>query len=77
MPFENRLPNIPIPLPIALYVVPLAIMAEYLMQQLWALVHQSLETEEDISPPFSSPSLPPPSSTTEEEINSVAAYATP
>ena len=77
MPFENCLPNTPIPLPIALYVIPLAIMAEYLAQQLWALVRQSLETEEDITPPSSSPSLPPPSSTTEEESSSVAAYATP
>ena len=76
MPFENRLPNIPIPLPIALYVIPLAIMAEYLAQQLWALVRQSLENEEDITPPSSLPSLPPPSSTTEEESSSVAAYAT-
>ena len=50
MPFENRLPNIPIPLPIALYVIPLAIMAEYLMQQLWALIRQSLENKEDITP---------------------------
>ena len=77
MPFENHLPNIPIPLPIALYVIPLAIMAEYLTQQLWALVCQSLENEEDITPPSSSPSPPPPSSTTEEENSSVAAYATP
>ena len=77
MPFENRLPNIPIPLPIALYVIPLAIMAEYLAQQLWALVRQSLENEEDITPPSSLPLLPPPSSTTEEESSSVAAYATP
>ena len=77
MPFENRLPNIPIPLPIALYVIPLAIMAEYLAQQLWALVCQSLENEEDITPPSSSPSPLPPSSTTEEESSSVAAYATP
>ena len=76
MPFENRLPNIPIPLPIALYVIPLAIMAEYLAQQLWALVRQTLEAEEDITPPSSSPSPPPPSSTTEEESSSVAAYAT-
>ena len=77
MPFENHLPNIPIPLPIALYVIPLAIMAEYLTQQLWALVRQSLENEEDITPPSSLPSPPPTSSTTEEEISSVAAYATP
>ena len=77
MPFENCLPNIPIPLPIALYVIPLAIMAEYLAQQLWALVHQSLENEEDITPPSSSPLPPPPSSTTKEESSSVAAYATP
>ena len=76
MPFKNCLPNIPIPLPIALYVIPLAIMAEYLTQQLWTLICQSLETKEDITPPSSSPSLPPPSSTTEEE-SSVAAYATP
>ena len=77
MPFENHLPNIPIPLPIALYVIPLAIMAEYLAQQLWALICQSLENEEDITPPSSSPSPPSPSSTTEEESSSVAAYATP
>ena len=77
MPFENRLPNIPIPLPIALYVIPLAIMAEYLAQQLWALVRQALENEEDITPPSSSPPSPPPSSTTEEEDSFVAAYATP
>ena len=77
MPFENRLPNIPIPLPIALYVIALAIMAEYLVQQLWALVCQSLENKEDITPPSSSPLLLPPSSTTEEENSSVAAYATP
>ena len=76
MPFENRLPNIPIPLPIALYVIPLAIMAEYLAQQLWALVRQSLENEEDITLPPSSPSLPPSSLTTEEEISSVTTYAT-
>ena len=77
MPFENHLPNIPIPLPIALYVIPLAIMAEYLTQQLWALIRQILKNEEDITPPSSSSSPPPPSSTTEEESNSVAAYATP
>ena len=76
MPFEDCLPNIPIPLPIAFYVIPLAIMAEYLAQQLWALVRQSLENKEDITPPSSLPSLPPPSSTTEEESSSVAAYAT-
>ena len=82
MPSENCLPNIPIPLPLALYVIPLAIMAEYLAQQPWDFVHQSLETEtikEDISPPPSSPlpSPPPPSSSSEKENNSVTAYATP
>ena len=77
MPFENCLPNIPIPLPLALYVIPLAIMAEYIAQQLWNFVHQSLKTEEDITPPSPSPSLLPPSSTTEEEDSPVAAYATP
>ena len=77
MPSENRLPNVPIPLPLTLYVIPLAIMAEYITQQLWEFIHQSLENEEDITPPSSSPSLPPPSSSTEEEDSSVAAYATP
>ena len=77
MPSENRLPNIPIPLPLALYVIPLAIMAEYVAQQLWDFVRQSLETEEDITPPSSLPSPPPPSSSTKEENNSVTAYATP
>ena len=83
MPSENPLPNVPIPLPLALYVIPLAIMAEYLAQQLWAFVRRSLETddtleaEEDISPPPSSPSPSPPSSSSEEENSSVAAYATP
>ena len=76
MPSENCLPNIPIPLPLALYVIPLAIMAEYIAQQLWNFVCQSLETEEDITPSSSSPSLLPPSSTTEEEDSSVTAYAT-
>ena len=76
MPSENRLPNIPIPLPLALYVIPLVIMAEYIAQQLWNFVRQSLENEEDITPPSSLPSPPPPSSSTEEENSSVAAYAT-
>ena len=77
MPSENCLPNIPIPLPFALYVIPLAIMAEYIAQQLWNFICQSLETTEDITPPSSSPSPLSPSSTTEEEDSSVAAYATP
>ena len=55
MPSENRLPNVPIPLPLALYVIPLVFMAEYIAQQLWGLIHQSIE-EEDLSPPPSSPS---------------------
>ena len=76
MPSENRLPNVPIPLPLALYVIPLVIMAEYIAQQLWNFVCQSLETEEDITPPSSLPSLPPPSSSTEEEDSPIAAYAT-
>ena len=76
MPSENCLPNVPIPLPLALYVIPLAIMAEYVAQQLWNFVCQSLETEEDITPPSSLPSPLPSSSSTKEENSSVAAYAT-
>ena len=73
MPSEN-LPNITIPLPLALYVIPLVFMAEYIMQQLWALVHQSLEETGDISPPSSSPLLSPPSSL--EENHLIGSYKT-
>ena len=76
MPGEH-VPNIPIPLPITLYVIPLVIMAEYLVQQLWALVRQSLESEEDLTPPSSSPSPLPSSSSSEEENSSITGYVTP
>ena len=75
MPSENHLPNVHIPLPLALYVIPLAFMAEYIAQQLWGLIHQSIEGE-DLLPPSSSPSLPPPSSSLEES-HPISAYATP
>ena len=74
MPSENCLPNIHIPLPLALYVIPLVFMAEYITQQLWGLIRQSIEGE-DLLPPSSSPSPPPPSSSLEEN-NPVSAYAT-
>ena len=73
IPSENRLPSVHIPLLLALYVIPLAFMAEYIMQQLWGLIRQSIE-EEDLSAPSSSPSPPPPSSSSEEN-NPVSAYA--
>ena len=41
MPSDHYLPNIPIPLPLTLYVIPLAIMAQFIAQQLWEFVHQS------------------------------------
>ena len=75
MPPDNHLPDIHIPLPLALYVIPLAFMVEYIAQQLWAFIHQSFRNVEDLFPPSSSP-LPPPSSSSEEG-NSVSAYATP
>ena len=50
-------------------------MAEYITQQLWGLIHQSIEGE-DLSPPSSSPSPPPPSSSSEES-HPISAYATP
>ena len=75
MPSENRLPNIHIPLLLTLYVIPLTFMAEYITQQLWGLIPQSIE-EEDLSPPSSSPSPPPPSLSSEES-RPISAYATP
>ena len=72
MPSNNRLPNTPIPLPLTLYVIPLAIMVEYIALQLWNLIHQSLETE-DFSPPSSSSSPPMPSL---EENHLVSSYET-
>ena len=38
MPSDNCLPNIPIPLPLALYVIPLAFMVEFIVQQLCVTV---------------------------------------
>ena len=75
MPTENLPTNVRIPLPLALYVIPLAFMAEYITQQLWGLIHQSIK-EEDLLPPSSSLSLPPPSSSSEEDYP-VFAYVTP
>ena len=74
MPSENHLPNVCIPLLLTLYVIPLVFMAEYITQQLWGLICQSIETE-DLSPPSSLPSSPPPSSSLEEG-GPVSAYAT-
>ena len=74
MPSENCLPNVHIPLLLALYVIPLAFMAEYIAQQLWRLIRQSIE-EENLSPPSSLLSPPPPTSSPEED-NSISAYAT-
>ena len=74
MPSENCLPGVHIPLPLTLYVIPLAFMAEHVVQQLWGLIHQSIEGE-DLLPPSSSPSPLLPSSSLEED-NSISAYAT-
>ena len=74
MPSENHLPNVHIPLPLALYVIPLVFMAEYITQQLWGLIHQSIKGE-DLTPPSSSP-LPPLPSSSSEESHPVSAYAT-
>ena len=49
-------------------------MAEYIAQQLWGFIHQSIK-KEDLSPPSSSPSPQPPSSSLEEN-GPVSAYAT-
>ena len=75
MPSDNCLLNIHIPLPLALYVIPLAFMAEYIAQQLWGRIHQSIEAE-DLLPPSSSP-LPPPPSSSLGENSPISAYATP
>ena len=65
MPSDNHLPNIPIPLLLTHYVIPLAFMVEYLAQQLWALICQSLEETGNLSP-LSSPSLSPQNSSPED-----------
>ena len=74
MPSDNWLLNLPIPLPLALYFIPLEFMAEYIAQQLWAFVHQSFEEVEDLLPSSSSPSSPPSSSP--EENWPVTSYET-
>ena len=75
MPPEKHLPNVHIPLPLTLYVIPLAFMAEYITQQLWGLICQSIETK-DLLPPSSSLSPPPPSLSLEEG-GPISTYATP
>lgn len=74
MPSDNRPLNLPIPLPLTLYVIPLVLMVAYIVQQLWAFICQSLEEEENLLPSSSSPSLSPPPSSEEEGPDS--AYAT-
>ena len=73
MPSEKHLPNVHILLPLALYVIPLAFMAEYIVQHLWGLIHQSFKAK-DLSPPSSPSSLPPPSSL--EESGPISSYVT-
>ena len=75
MPSDNHLLNIHILLPLALYVIPLVFMTEYVAQQLWAFIHQSLEEIENFSPSSSLLPTPPPSSSLEEG-NPVTTYAT-
>ena len=74
MPSDCLPSNVTIPLPLTLYVIPLAFMVEYIMQQLWALIHHSLEEAGDIPPPSSSPLPSPPSSLGENHV--IGAYET-